>query len=177
MVKAVKLTKTFLKKVYGTYAIDNKNNLFYSGDYIIKSNYVNYENIEESEIKIIEDDKMLNTFNNFKNVVMKEVNLNNFKNIESMINGELTINKDNYFDISRNYKIKDWHGKIIDIKYGIGAEYFDFLIPKLLKANPNLKLYEKACKQEYAQNNVKNYFFVDNGEVIGILAPCITQIA
>lgn len=175
MTKAVKLTKDFLRKVYGNYAVDNKNGLFYSGDYVFKGEYINHENIKESEIKIIEDDKMINMFNNFKNVEMEETDLNNFQNLEIITCNGLLLNKSNYFDV-RVYKIMGWRKEVKNIRYGIRKDYFEILIPKLLKANPNLKVYERVCKEEHTWSEAKNYFFVDNGEVIGILAPCTTYI-
>ena len=63
-----------------------------------------------------------------------------------------------------------------NIQYGISEYYFKNFIPKMLKLNPGMKLMENQPEKEHNWANMKLYYFIDKGMIVGILAPASQEI-
>ena len=135
---------------------------------MFKTDYIDYSNLKN--IGIIEDNRMLNLFNEKKNVELQEVDISKFKHCE--------IEKyDNYYDLSKQYIFYSAYTKEErNVYYGISKYYYEDFIPKLLKNNPGIKIMESIVPKKHTFREIKFYYFVDNGEIIGILAPNEAQV-
>lgn len=184
--KQLTLTKDFLNN-YGFGLTVDENGLFTNHDIMFNIDYLNFCKVDASVnnghgLHSIEDNRIKDYFDRHirkDGANLKPVDWTKFVPVEYTSKRTGKTNKINYLNTSESFVLES-HGfdgvTVRHLRYGISEYYFTKFIPKMLKLNPNMQLMENQPEEKHGWDDMKLYYFVDNGKIVGLLAPASQEI-